>query len=98
MTYPRSRNGHVDDGSLIKAHNRRDTCPNCGSHSYRETVSMESCDACGLRMDYWGGGGNSVYNQYEARRAAQARQKEWDEQQAYEQSREWYLGPDDTQD
>lgn len=64
MTYPRSRNGHVDDGSLIKAANRRDRCPNCGSHSYRETMSMESCDACGLRMDYWGGGGNAVYERY----------------------------------
>lgn len=93
MTHPRSRNGHVDDGSLIKAHNRRNKCPNCGSHSYRETVSMESCDACGLRMDYWGGGGNTVYDEYEARCAAQARQKEWDKQQAYEQSGEWYLGP-----
>jgi hypothetical protein len=28
---------------------------------YRETVSLEICEACGLRCDYWGGGANEVY-------------------------------------
>jgi hypothetical protein len=99
MTYPRSRNGHVDDGSLIKAHNRRDRCPNCGSHSYRETVSMESCDTCGLRMDYWGGGGNAVYEAYLSRHYAQQEQAEWLRQRELEQEcADWCWQSDDTCD
>lgn len=70
MTYPRTHNGYVDDGSLIRASNRRDRCPNCGSDRYRETVSMECCESCGLQMDYWGGGGNEVYERYLAREHA----------------------------
>lgn len=103
MTYPRYRNGHMDDGSLIKAHNREDRCPNCGSTRYRETVSLESCDACGLRMDYWGGGGNQVYQAYQAQRYArleaeeQARQrKQYEEWQA--ELDHWHRGPSDSDD
>lgn len=73
MTYPRSRNGWIDDGSPIKASNRRDTCPNCGSSDYRETLSMEKCNSCGLVCDYWGGGTNGVYENY--------LQKHYDEQE-----------------
>jgi hypothetical protein len=78
MTYPRYRNGYEDDGSLITSGNRRDRCPNCGSSRYRETISREHCDACGLEMDYWGGGGNAVYESHLAREAAReaARQDE----------------------
>jgi uncharacterized protein (DUF983 family) len=86
MTYPRFRNGHMDDGSLIQASNRRDHCPNCGSHNYRETVSMESCDACGLRMDYWGGGGNTVYEAYLARHHAAVESQEWARREAEERA------------
>jgi hypothetical protein len=68
--YPRTRNGWVDDGSLIKASNRRDRCPNCGSSSYRETLSREECKSCGLVCDYWGGGTNKVYESYLARQHA----------------------------
>jgi len=58
------RNGWVDDHSLIKASNRQDKCPNCGSSNYRETVSREECFSCGLVCDYWGSGTNSVYDAY----------------------------------
>ena len=87
MTYPRSRNGWVDDGRLITASNRQDRCPNCGSDRYRETVSMERCEACGLQMDYWGKGGNLVYESYLARRRAQQQAAEEERQRA--QEREW---------
>jgi ribosomal protein S27AE len=100
MTYPRSRNGHVDDGSLIKASNRRDKCPKCGSANYRETLSREECSSCGLVCDYWGGGGNAVYEQYmdnkhfwDRHEAEMARQRELDQEHA-----EWRGQFDDTQD
>lgn len=60
----------MDMGEPIKASNRRLTCPNCGSALYTETVSREHCSACGLEMDYWGGGGNKVYEAYQAREYA----------------------------
>lgn len=100
MTYPRYRNGHTDDGSLIKASNRQDLCPNCGSSRYRETVSMERCEACGLQMDYWGGGGNAVYEAYKSRRYArleaeeQERQRKQHAEWQAEQDR-WRNGPSD---
>jgi ribosomal protein L37AE/L43A len=87
MTYPRSRNGWLDDGSLIKASNRRDNCPKCGSANYRETISMEKCNSCGLQFDYWGGGGNEVYREWEAAEALAERRREWEEE--YEQERRW---------
>lgn len=87
MTYPRYRNGYVDDGSLIKASNRQDRCPNCGSDRYRETVSMERCEACGLQMDYWGGGSNEVYDQYLAREHARRRAAE--EERERKEREEW---------
>lgn len=52
----RTRNGHVDNGSLVRASNRRDKCPNCGSRNYRETLSREKCYSCDYEVDYWGGG------------------------------------------
>ena len=61
MTEYRTKNGYVDDGSLIKASNRTDNCPNCGSSNYRETISKEECKSCGLVCDYWGKGANQVY-------------------------------------
>lgn len=94
MTYPRSRNGHVDDGSLIRASNRQDCCPNCGSNRYRETVSMERCESCGLQMDYWGGGGNEVYERYQAREHARQREAEYQREQQmreeWERESEYY--------
>jgi len=58
----RYQNGHIDDGSLLKCSSTK--CPNCGSNQYRETVSRESCSACGLEFDYWGSGSNEVYDAY----------------------------------
>ena len=88
MTYPRTRNGHVDDGSLIKATNRRDRCPNCGSANYRETLSREECTSCGLVCDYWGGCTNAVYDAYSARQEAQQQRaqeaRDREEQEAWE--------------
>lgn len=78
MTY-RTLNGHVDDGSALRSNkNTHLLCPNCGSNAYRETVSMESCSACGLRCDYWGGGANAVYEEMMAsnHRAAERREQE----------------------
>ncbi len=57
ITFPRYHGGHVDSGAVRGS--RR--CPNCNSNLYRETVSLESCTACGLLCDYWGGGANGVY-------------------------------------
>jgi ribosomal protein L37AE/L43A len=65
--YPRSKNGFVDSGVSQQSSER--PCPNCGSNAYRETLSMESCDACGLRCDYWGGGANEVYENMMAKHA-----------------------------
>ena len=77
MTYPRERNGWTDDGSLINASNRNDNCPNCGSSNYRETISMEKCESCGLQFDYWGGGGNEVYKEwYSAKCRAEKTERE----------------------
>jgi hypothetical protein len=87
MTYPRSKNGYTDDGSLIRASNRQDHCPNCGSNRYRETVSMERCEACGLQVDYWGGGGNSVFESYMSK--VREREKSLEEERQREQEREW---------
>lgn len=96
MMYPRHRNGHTDDGSLIKATNRRTRCPNCGSDRYRETVSMERCEDCGLCMDYWGHGGNSVYEKHEARAHAREQAEKLAREQAWE--REWQAERDSDWD
>lgn len=87
MTYPRTRNGHVDDGSLIRASNRADNCPNCGSSNYRETVSREECFSCGLVCDYWGGGTNAVYDSWLSRRDAAQRRAE--EERDRKEREEW---------
>lgn len=87
MTYPRTRNGWTDDGSLIKASNRQDRCPKCDSSNYRETLSREECKSCGLVCDYWGGGTNKVYNDYLAsRHAAEEEQRRIREDR---EEREW---------
>lgn len=97
MTYPRYRNGYVDDGSLIKASNRLDRCPNCGSSNYRETVSREECKSCGLVCDYWGGGTNAVYDAWDARRrakiAAEEEERERREREEWESWRNDYPDP-----
>jgi hypothetical protein len=87
MTYPRTRNGYVDDGSLITASNRRDRCPNCGSSNYRETISLEECKSCGLRCDYWGGGTNEVYESMMKRN--HARERAMQEEEDRKQREEW---------
>jgi hypothetical protein len=38
---------------------------------------MEKCNACGLEFDYWGRGGNAVFNSYlERKHAEDARREE----------------------
>jgi len=94
MTYPRTRNGWVDNGSLITDSNRLVKCPNCGSSNYRETISREECQSCGLVCDYWRGGTNKVYENYQARCHAQeqARQEEADRKQRaeWEEEQNWH--------
>jgi hypothetical protein len=58
-TFPRSRNGWTDSGKQI-ASTIGQKCPNCGSSKYRQTLSTEECTNCGLKVDYWGGGANTV--------------------------------------
>jgi hypothetical protein len=60
--FPRSRNGHTDDGTPLKS--SPTACPNCGSDRYFQTLSTEQCDQCGLHFDYWGDGANQVYKVY----------------------------------
>lgn len=82
--YPRERNGYVDDGSLIRASNRLDNCPNCGSSNYRETISMEKCEDCGLCCDYWGDGTNKVFEDYLANLHWLEEQKREEERRAWD--------------
>lgn len=101
MTYPRySNNGYHDDGHRVNVpRSGVQHCPNCGSTSYRETVSLESCDDCGLRFDYWGDGANDVYDRflkdkYAAERAREEeqdrrQQEEWAEEQNHRNNQEW---------
>lgn len=60
--FPRVREGfnHPDDGTALN----KDACPNCKSRSYKETVSTQYCPSCGLFVDYWGSGDNSVCREY----------------------------------
>lgn len=60
MNFPRTRNGYTDTGKAI---NNR-VCPNCGSATFKETISSEYCPKCELLCDYWGDGPNDVYNQH----------------------------------
>lgn len=46
----------------------RGTCPNCSSKLYYTTTATENCPACGLFFDYWGEGGNDVYEKYKKRK------------------------------
>lgn len=66
MTYL-TKNGYVDTGKRMSSR----CCPNCGSSKYVETVSRESCSACGLECNYWGSGANSVYESMMEHRAAE---------------------------
>lgn len=54
--------------SLVIDPNKR--CPNCGSSSYRETITREVCPSCGLECDYCGDGPNDVYRDYMDQREA----------------------------
>ena len=74
--FPKSRNGWTDDGREVGPKGR---CPNCGSDRYRVTVSTEACPACGLEFNYWGAGGNAVYERYEERERRAAEDRAWDE-------------------
>lgn len=77
--YPRYNNGHVDTGKSVSGASKK--CPNCGSTSYRETVSREECKSCGLKCDYWGSGTNDVYDDMMDRRyAAEERERELEEE------------------
>lgn len=59
----RERNGHVDQ---MSAHQRR--CPNCNSSRYVTRVSKEYCPDCKIECDYWGGGINEKWQEYEEMR------------------------------
>lgn len=65
MSFPRKRNGYVDDGNPSKRQRR---CPNCSSSAFKTTVSLEHCASCNYTVDYWGNGGNDVADAYELRR------------------------------
>ena len=55
ITYPRKRNGSIDDGSPIKGKGYS-LCPECRAMSVLETVSAQSCreEECGhVITDYW---------------------------------------------
>ena len=61
IKFPRkNHNGLVDDGKELQGEDA--VCPNCSSSSYYETVSIEECRYCGLFCDYWGDGGNKIYD------------------------------------
>jgi hypothetical protein len=69
---------------------RTGRCPNCGNHTYTETVSKEKCTSCGLLCDYWGGGTNAVYDAMTARqyaaeeRTREQRDRQWDKDNGYD--------------
>jgi ribosomal protein L37AE/L43A len=89
MTFPRERNGWVDKGEPLSANRgKQPKCPNCGSDRYRESISLEICEACGLRFDYWGGGGNDVYEEYLANNYA-SQEREQEEQENYRWRHGW---------
>jgi hypothetical protein len=83
-----SHNSYHDNSRPVTAAAK---CPNCGSNKYIETVSLESCTACGLEFSYWPrngvSGGNAVYQQYEQQR--QARQEYLEFMDMLEQEREY---------
>lgn len=76
MTYPRTRNGWLDDGSSISTSKQGARCPKCHSSNYRETISKEQCYSCGLICDYWGGHTNAVYDEWLAHRHVQQEQEQ----------------------
>lgn len=85
MNYPRYKNGHKDDGRPVASSSKR--CPNCGSTSYRETISKEECTACGLKCDYWGSGANEVYEDMMDRRyAREERERELEDERWREEN------------
>lgn len=86
----RYKNGYVDDGSLVNNNNPNgQSCPNCGSKNFKETVSREKCNSCEYEVDYCCKGANDVANKTFDRlhREAEERRKEedrkyWEEEQA----------------
>jgi len=95
MTYPRYKNGYVDDGHLINNHSGQQTCPNCGSTDYRETVSLEECSTCGLQCDYWGKGTNDIYdNMLDRKYEEQCRAEELEQE---ENERRWQQYDDELE-
>lgn len=89
-TFPRNSNNYCDDGKIIGVIS---DCPNCKSQTgYKQTISTESCSDCGLFFDYWGNGGNQIYNDMLLRKA---QKEEWEEYQqkldeAYKEIEEYY--------
>jgi hypothetical protein len=67
-----SKNGYVDNGKPVSKGKR---CPNCNSQNYTETISLEQCDDCKLEFNYWGGGGNSVYDSWSNRKLEEERDR-----------------------
>lgn len=57
----RYKNGYVDNGSLVNNHSSKgQTCPNCKSRNFKETISREKCYSCDYEVDYWGDGANET--------------------------------------
>lgn len=83
--FPRSKGPWVDDGSPATV---AIPCPNCGSDKYIQTVSTESCAACGLRFDYWGSGGNEVHVQYLQRMQRRREEAEYAESVRWREDRD----------
>ena len=81
MTFPRTRNGYIDDGAPLK---QQIKCPNCNSSAFKTTVSLEHCASCNYTVDYWGNGCNDVAMAYEQRRIYEEeirrQQEEWREE------------------
>ena len=83
------KDSYIDNGTPV---GKKCACPNCGSDEYLQTVSTESCSKCGLRFDYWGGGGNDVYTRYTEEAWREQQLKEWNEDRDRKEQEmdEWY--------
>lgn len=81
MSFPRSKNGWVDDGRPVLNGPGKRLCPNCNSPRFRETISTEKCDACGLECDYWGNGANEIYLATMGRQESLREEEEWHHRQ-----------------
>lgn len=86
----RFKNGYRDDGSLVNNNDPNgQTCPNCGSKNFKETVSREKCNNCDYEVDYWGEGANETaqkainrMHQENKERQLQEDKKYWEEEKA----------------